>query len=32
MIPIAGPDELARLVRRQPSCILLSQRPLRDDD
>ena len=27
MIPIAGPDELARLVRRHPSCILLSNAP-----
>jgi hypothetical protein len=24
MVPLGGPDELARLVRRHPSCILLS--------
>jgi nickel-dependent lactate racemase len=27
MIPIDGPEELARLVRRHPSCILLSNAP-----
>ena len=27
MIPLAGPDELARLVHRHPSCILLANAP-----
>ena len=27
MVPVAGPDELARLARRHPSCVLLPNAP-----